>query len=124
MKNLICSLANWFQFVKLNLAFFIAATFFCETVFSQDTIKPVDFSSQMKLEKYFTIHHPGALAVSTLKMKSRDGKIYLLNDNFISGKELLLFTMDLQTNLCDTNYILIDEYAINISDFDVCSDRL
>lgn len=93
-------------------------------IHSQDTIKSLNFSSQLKLEKYFTIHHPNSLVMSTMKMKSRDGKIYLLNDNFISGKGLVLFEMDLQNNSTDTNFIQIDDYAVNLSDFDVCEGNL
>lgn len=112
------------HFTKLLFLIILFAFVTFHSAFSQDSTKAVNFSSKLKLEKHFTIHHPSNLEITTLKIKARDGKIYLLNDNFIYGKGLVLFAMNIQSNRYDTSFISIDQYAINISDFDVCDGKL
>lgn len=112
------------HFAKLLFLIILFAFVTFHSAFSQDSTKAVNFSSKLKLEKHFTIHHPSNLEITTLKIKARDGKIYLLNDNFIYGKGLVLFAMNIQSNRYDTSFISIDQYAINISDFDVCDGKL
>jgi len=116
--------ANCNQFAKLLFFIVYFTSSLNHSVFCQDSLKPVNFSSKLKLEKYFTIHYPSNLELSTLKIKTKDGKIYLLNDNFINGKGLVLFAVDIRTNKYDTNYINLEEYSINIADFDICDQKL
>lgn len=114
----------YFQNGSFKINFIIIILGIQNMAFAQDSISALNFSSELRLEKHFTIHHPHALAMSTMKMKARDGKIYLLNDNFMTGKGLVLFEMNLQTNAIDTIDVPIEDFAINLSDFDVCQENL
>lgn len=124
MIFLVSNFANSKQFAKLLFLITYFSLSLNNLAFCQDSTKPVNFSSELKLDKHFTIHHPSNLEISTLKVKAKDGNIILLNDNFISGKGLVLFKINLHSNQYDTSYIELDEYSINISDFDICNQKL
>lgn len=94
------------------------------TAQGQDSVKAVNFSSQVKFKKYFTIQHPSEFELKALKCKVKDGKLYVLNNNFISGKGLLLFVIDLESNQMDSLYINLDENAYSYSDMDINNQKL
>lgn len=83
-----------------------------------------NIGSNLTLEKVISVNVPSILDGNLLKLKVRNGYIYLLNDDFVSNQGLILIREHIESNKRDTTFIKTNEFMLDVNDFDVNGDYL
>lgn len=112
------------KFSLLILCYLIVYAVFCQNDAQQYNKPAKNLGDLLTLKKIITINLPSISEGNSLKIKVKNGFLYLLNDDFITNEGLILIRENIETNIRDTNFINTELFMSNINDFDVNGDNL
>lgn len=110
-------------FFKQRSLFLAVSIFYTLTLFSQK-IENYNIGDKLNLKKVISFHVPSLTEGNNLKLKVKNGFMYLLLQDFIFDDGLLLIREKIETNSRDTFTIKVNIPISEISDFEVNDNYL